>query len=195
MRARARRLAPDDRRAALLVAATELFIAHGPSFTTADLAGAAGVSEGTIFRYFPDKASLIAAAREGALGMDTLLPELAAAAELGGIEDRLVAAGHVLSARIAQMAWVMEQSDEAHGKRHHHDPDLIAELLAALLPLFEGAPVDAPGSPEQLANVYLGMLVSNTLFCAKTGTAPMPIDELVALVVHGLAGRRVGSTG
>lgn len=188
-RARARRLAPDERRAALLAAATELFIAHGPAFTTADLAAAAGVSEGTIFRYFPDKAALIAATRAGAIGMDSLLPALAEAAELPTIEARLIAAGHVLSERIAQMARVMEQDEHPH---EPHDADLVAELLAALLPLFLPDATLAPAAPEQLANVYLGMLVSNTLFCEKTGTAPMAIDELVALLVHGIAGR-VGS--
>jgi AcrR family transcriptional regulator len=188
-RARARRLAPDERRAALLAAATELFIAHGPAFTTADLAAAAGVSEGTIFRYFPDKAALISATREGALGLDSLLPALAEAAELATIEERLVAAGHVLSERISQMARVMEQDEHPH---ETHDPDLVAELLGALLPLFETDTGPAPGTPEQLANVYLGMLVSNTLFCEKTATEPMAMDELVGLLVHGLAGR-VGS--
>jgi AcrR family transcriptional regulator len=187
-RARARRLAPDERRAALLDAATELFIAQGSSFTTADLAEAAGVSEGTIFRYFPDKAALVAATREGALGLDTLLPALAEASELATVELRLIAAGEVLSARIAQMARVMEQDEDHH---HHHDKDhtdLVAPLLAALAPLFGGIPADSPGTPEQLANIFLGMLVSNTLFCEKTGTPPMQIDELVSLFVHGTSG-------
>ncbi len=182
-RARARRLAPDERRAALLTAATELFIAHGPGFTTADLAAAAGVSEGTIFRYFPDKASLVAATREGALGLDTLLPALAEAATLPSIDERLVAAGNVLSDRIAQMSRVMEQTEAPH---EHPDPDLVAELLRSLLPLFDVGTATAPGSPEQLANVFLGMLVSNTLFCQKLGTPPMAIEALVDLFVHGI---------
>lgn len=188
-RARARRLAPDERRAALLEAATELFIAQGSSFTTADLAAAAGVSEGTIFRYFPDKASLIAATREGALALETLLPALAEAAELPTVEERLVAAGVVLTERIAQMARVMEQDEDHH--RHHDQArtELIGPLLDALAPLFDQDQGGAPGTPEQLANLYLGMLVSNTLFCEMSGTAPMAIEQLVALFVHGTQGR------
>jgi AcrR family transcriptional regulator len=188
-RARARRLAPDERRAALLEAATELFIAQGASFTTADLAAAAGVSEGTIFRYFPDKASLIQATREGALALETLLPALAEAAELPTVEARLIAAGQALSERIAQMARVMEQDEDHH--HHHHDKarnELIGPLLGALAPLFDQDPGVAPGTPDQLANLYLGMLVSNTLFCDMSGTAPMAIEQLVALFVHGTSG-------
>jgi len=173
----------------LLEAATELFIAQGASFTTADLAAAAGVSEGTIFRYFPDKASLIQATREGALALDTLLPALAEAADLPTVEARLIAAGQVLSERIAQMARVMEQDEDHH---HHHEQardELIGPLLSALAPLFDRDADAAPGSPEQLANLYLGMLVSNTLFCDMSGTAPMAIEQLVALFVHGTHGR------
>jgi len=166
-----------------------MFVERGPGFTTADLASAAGVSEGTIFRYFPDKVSLVAAAREGALGLDTLLPALAEAAESDDLEGRLIAAGHVLTERIAQMARIMEQTNEAHGHSHRHDSDLIAALLAALLPLFAGVESSAgevAASPEQLANVFLGMLVSNTLFCEKTGTPPLAVDRLVHLLVNGI---------
>ena len=187
-RAHARRLAPDKHRAALLEAATELFIAQGTSFTTADLAAAAGVSEQS-FRYFPDKASLIQATAKAPLALNTLLPALAEAADLPTVEARLIAAGQVLSERIAQMARVMEQDEDHH---HHHEQahdELIGPLLSALAPLFDRDADAAPGSPEQLANLYLGMLVSNTLFCDMSGTAPMAIEQLVALFVHGTHGR------
>ncbi|CAN5460342.1 TetR/AcrR family transcriptional regulator [soil metagenome] len=187
VRARARRLAPDERRAALLAAATELFVAHGSAFTTADLAAAAGVSEGTIFRYFPDKASLIAAARDSALGLESLIPELAVAAEHGTLEERLVAAGDVLSAKIAQMARVMEDVEPHEHSHEPPDPDLMAEVQAALLPLFGDVAAGAPGNRAQLANVFMGMLFSNTLLSLKTDTEPMAVTQLVRLFVHGMS--------
>ena len=183
-RPRARRLAPDERRAAILATATELFTAQGPSFTTADLAAAAGVSEGTIFRYFPDKASLITAAREGALGLESLLAELSLSATLGTPEARLLSAAHALETKITQMTRVMEDSET-------HDPpspDLMAELLHALAGLFDGLPTDAVGSHDQLANVFLGMLVSNTVNCAKSGTPPLATEQLVSLFLRGVQG-------
>ena len=72
LRPQATRLRPDERRAALLDAAKQLFIERGPDFTPADLAGAAGVSEGTIFRYFPDKAALLSAVKDAALDLEAL---------------------------------------------------------------------------------------------------------------------------
>ena len=54
-------LAPDDRRAALIDATLPLLCEHGMAVSTRQIADAAGVAEGTIFRAFPDKTSLIVA--------------------------------------------------------------------------------------------------------------------------------------
>lgn len=63
-RARARPLAPDDRRAAILTAVAPLVRSQGRDITTRQIADAAGVAEGTLFRAFADKESLIDAAIE-----------------------------------------------------------------------------------------------------------------------------------
>ncbi|THG28439.1 TetR/AcrR family transcriptional regulator [Naasia lichenicola] len=61
-RARARPLAPDDRRDAILDAVLPLIREHGYGVSTRQIADAAGLAEGTIFRAFGDKESLINAA-------------------------------------------------------------------------------------------------------------------------------------
>ena len=76
LRPRPPRLRPYGRRGALLDAAKRLFSERGPDFTTADLAGAAGGSEGTSFRYFPDKAALLSAVKDAALDLEALHGEL-----------------------------------------------------------------------------------------------------------------------
>ena len=55
-------LSPDDRRAALIEATLPLLKEHGTSVSTRQIAEAAGVAEGTIFRAFPDKNALLIAA-------------------------------------------------------------------------------------------------------------------------------------
>ena len=78
---RARPLPPEERRAVLVAATLPLVVKHGAKVTTKQIAEAAGVAEGTIFRVFPDKEALVRAAV--ADRRSTRLPTVA---ELGGID-------------------------------------------------------------------------------------------------------------
>lgn len=59
---RAAPMAPDDRRSAIVDAVIPLLIQRGAGVTTRQIAEAAGVAEGTIYRAFPDKCTLMHAA-------------------------------------------------------------------------------------------------------------------------------------
>ena len=65
-------MAPDERRKAIIDAVIPLLVQHGPTVTTKQIAEAAGIAEGTIFRAFPDKDSLIRAAIEAVLDREPL---------------------------------------------------------------------------------------------------------------------------
>ena len=58
---RARPLPPAERRASLIAATRQLILDHGPDVTTRQVAEAAKVAEGTLFRVFPTRRDLIAA--------------------------------------------------------------------------------------------------------------------------------------
>lgn len=55
------RLSADDRRAQIIDAVTPAVLEHGAAITSRQLADAAGVAEGTLFKAFGDKESLLAA--------------------------------------------------------------------------------------------------------------------------------------
>jgi AcrR family transcriptional regulator len=62
VRTRAKPLSTDDRRAMIIDAVIPLLMEHGRAVTTRQIADAADVAEGTIFRVFADKDELIDAA-------------------------------------------------------------------------------------------------------------------------------------
>lgn len=64
---RATSMSPDDRRKAIVTALVPLLVERGGDVSTREIAQAAGIAEGTIFRVFPDKKSLLMAAAEEAI--------------------------------------------------------------------------------------------------------------------------------
>ena len=67
---------PQERRKALIEATLPLLLEHGPAVSTRQIAEAAGVAEGTIFRVFESKDDLVHACLHDALTTDTLSPKL-----------------------------------------------------------------------------------------------------------------------
>jgi AcrR family transcriptional regulator len=65
---RASALPPGERRSMIVQATLPLLLEHGEMVTTRQIADAAGIAEGTIFRVFADKDELIAAVLDAALG-------------------------------------------------------------------------------------------------------------------------------
>src|ERR1700712_5123536 len=101
---RAAPLPPDERRAAIIEATLPLLREHGRAITTKQIAVAAGVAEGTLFRVFPDKDSLIDAAITQALDQGPTLERLHAIDPAQGLEQRIAQAVTILTERI-QGVW------------------------------------------------------------------------------------------
>lgn len=78
MSPRAPALSRDDRRAAIIDATVPLLREHGRAVTTKQIAEAAGIAEGTIFRVFATKDAVIDAAIPQAFDRSRMLAELAA---------------------------------------------------------------------------------------------------------------------
>lgn len=100
---RARRLAPEARRQALIQATLPLVLRHGAAVSTRQIAEAAGVAEGTIFGVFPGKDALMQAVVAAALDPAPSLRELADIDRALPLRARLVAVVHILQCRFAEV--------------------------------------------------------------------------------------------
>ncbi len=69
-------MSADDRRAALVEATLPLLLEHGRSVTSKQIAAAAGVAEGTIYRVFDSKDDLIASSLDHAFDVEPFLDDL-----------------------------------------------------------------------------------------------------------------------
>ena len=144
-RERARPLAPDDRRDAILEAVVPLLRERGREVSTRDLAEAAGVAEGTLFRAFGDKEKLISAAAERIFdptplwaslrGIDLTLPLEAKLHEvLTRMHDHF---RRVVSAVIALGLRERPQHGPEHRERHLADEAHLVAILEQLFALDE----------------------------------------------------------
>ena len=117
---RATPLPPDERRAALIAATEPLLEQFGREVSTRQIAEAASVAEGTIFRAFPTKEALIDAVLNDVFDVQHTCDELARI-DLGhAVEARLVTAVGVLQARLHRVFALFHSMRLARPVKHDH---------------------------------------------------------------------------
>jgi AcrR family transcriptional regulator len=107
MSPRAVALPPDQRREALVQATLPLLLRHGRAVTTRQIAEAAGVAEGTIFRVFDSKDELVEAAVQEAFVPGRLADELDDVDVEAPLRERLVQLVAILQRRFTEIFGLM----------------------------------------------------------------------------------------
>jgi AcrR family transcriptional regulator len=173
---RASALPPGERRSMIVQATLPLLLEHGEMVTTRQIADAAGIAEGTIFRVFADKDELIAAVLDAALDTAALEQALATVDASLPLEDRITASVEILQRRTVDI-WRLVSSIgtkfhdstrrpitdlnalvamfEQHRDRLAVEPLVAARLLRAFtLSLTHPALIDEPMSPDEIVRFF-----------------------------------------
>ena len=122
MTPRAPAMAPEDRRTALVEVTIPLLKEHGVALTTKQVAEAAGIAEGTVFRAFATKEELVQAC--AAAVFDTT----GVVASLRGIDGDLPLDDRLVAAVGGMQAW-LERIIAVSGALHHIGADATALRL------------------------------------------------------------------
>lgn len=126
-------MAPEARREMIVDAALPLVLEHGERVTTRQIADAAGIAEGTIFRVFVDKDDVITAVVERAIDPTPLDAELSAIDLEQPFERCVDAAIAAIQLRVIDVWRLLS----AVGPRFHPAPASPRPPLPALVRLFE----------------------------------------------------------
>src|SRR5436305_1036895 len=178
---RAAALPVDERRSMIVAAALPLLLEHGDRVTSRQIAEAAGIAEGTIFRAFGDKDELIAAVVDAALDQRSLEDALDRIDRALPFEDAISAAIVVLQQRLIDI-WRLLSSV---GTRFHDQARRPMTVSHALVRLFETHRERLTVDPIVAARLLRALTLSTTH--PMIATEPMSPEEIRELFLHGVA--------
>ncbi len=156
---RAPRMAPDERRDMLIGVTLPLISRYGLKVTSKQIAQAAGVAEGTVFRAFGDKEALVRAALDRGLDPAPILAELAAVDLTLPLRERVRRVTDILQRRFIA----------------------VFELMLAVG--MQGPPQDVQAHRDRARPAHAAILVEvQRILAPDAGEFRLPLPEVVRIM-------------
>ena len=181
--ARARPLAPEERRRKIIDAVIPLLLEHGIVITSRQIAEAAGVAEGTIFRAFGDKGLLIAAAADAFMAghgrpesVPAIDPTLPLAEKIALLVDHM----RKRVRGLMRMAMIT-------GRRGPlPEPEQIEHFNRTIAEAFASDAQQLRVAPERLSHYVRILAIATSI---PVGGPELSDEEIVDLITHGVVAR------
>jgi AcrR family transcriptional regulator len=201
-RSRATRMSPDERRAAIVTAVFPLLEQYGGEVSTRRIAEAAGIAEGTIFRVFPDKRSLLLAVAEETVAppgwrqdMESLLASAPTLRQKVVVTvEQMVERSRRVMLVLTALRGVLMNENHSEGSRHRAVPpgpprffvDSARDLHRALTELvFTPHRAELTVPPDRAARAMSSLVMG----AWHPGTADedlLTAEEITDLLLHGV---------
>lgn len=184
---------PSDRRQEIISATLPLLSEHGANVTTSQIARAAGIAEGTIFRVFGDKRELLQAALCAAMSADAEVAKIGdisadlplverlvqALAAIGDYQERLWS----LMRALQESGWRPEH--DKFGQGDNHPRQQLRRVAAAIATLLGPDAAALRLGSRQAAGMLLALAFTNRMQEHGLGEPSTTPEQLVDLFLHG----------
>ena len=185
-------MTPDERRAQLVDVTLRLLRVHGRAVTTRQIAEAAGVAEGTIFRVVASKEELVDIAIERAFEPGDVITRIREIDPDQSLRDRLLVLVAILKQRFLATFGLMQKVGLVGPPRHLHDSAAAEEWRARLSELLAGVVGEDDDQLAVPVDHFVHVLRLLTFAGSHEHIADgrlLTPDQIVDTVLHGLLKR------
>ncbi|WP_188675246.1 TetR family transcriptional regulator [Subtercola lobariae] len=172
----------EDRRASIIAAVTPLLMEHGRQVTSAQIAAAAGIAEGTIFRAFGDKEKLIDAAVQAHLDPEPFRRDMRAIDRTLPLEAKVRRLIELMHNRFVTIFQLMNALGLA-GQKPQHSAN--SDFVLRVVDLLDGEEAQLRFTGERISQ-FVRMVALSASLPHVIGDSPIDTDTLTDFVLHGI---------